>query len=243
MDKESRWLQQRLGRITASELDSIMSASGKIIDGNISYIRRKRWEQNHGFSLPISSYEMEQGKLCEPYAIAWYRENYPQSPIIYSQELEEIPFWTNELVPNFGASPDAFSDDETIVVEMKNVISNSQREFYFDPATSFTEKKAKVWGDHGSQILGQFLAKPSVLVVRLLKYCSQIDDIMQDTDSPLAPWRGMVFEFERKDFESSIAETAERIKLFNAFIASDINPSEFKKGEWYVDDNGKPQKK
>ena len=49
----------------------------------------------------------------------------------------------------------------------------------------------------------------------------------------------MVFEFERRDYEASIAVLAERIKLFNAFIASDINPSEFKKGEWFVDENGK----
>ena len=239
MTKEDKWKEKRLGLITASELDSIMSASGKIIDGNIDYVRSKRFERNHGFSLPVSSRAMEIGKQAEPYAVEWYRANYPQSPIIYSQELPEIPFWTNPVVPDFGASPDAFSADEMIVVEIKTTVGNSTIEFFFDPATSFVEKKARVWKEHGDQILGQFLSNPKVLIIRLLKYCPCNDDILQDTDSPLAPWRGMVFEFERKDYEASISVLAERIKLFNAFIASDINPSEFKKGEWYVDENGK----
>ena len=239
MTKEDQWKQKRLGLITASELGSIMSASGKIIDGNIDYIRSKRFERNHGFSLPVSSRAMEIGKASEPYAVEWYRANYQQSPIIYSQDLPEIPFWTNPDVPGFGASPDAFSADEMVVLEIKTTVGNSTIEFFFDPATSFAEKKARVAKEHLDQILGQFLSNPKVLIIRLLKYCPCNDDILQDTDSPLAPWRGMVFEFERKDYEASIAETAERIKLFNAFIASDMNPSEFKKGEWFVDENGK----
>lgn len=244
MDKETAWKQKRLGLITASELAALDSKSGKIGETALSYIRSKRWERNHGFSLPVSSYAMELGHICEPYAIEWYRANYPQSKIIYAQEVPEaIPFWTNPAVPNFGASPDAFSPDEMIVVEVKNVVSNGQREFYFDPATSFLEKKAKAWDEHGAQIVGEMLSNPKVILVRLLKYCAQIDDVLQDTDSPLAPWRGIVFEFERKDYEASLAVLAERIKLFNAFIASDINPSEFKKGEWYVDDNGQLLKK
>lgn len=236
MDKEQKWLAQRLGKITASELGNITSASGKIIDGNIDYIRAKRFERNHGFALPVSSRAMEIGKQQEPYAVAWYRENYPQSKIVYSQELPEIPFWTNPLVPNFGASPDAFSSDEVIVVEFKCTVGNSTIEFFFDPATSFVEKKARVAKEHLDQILGQFVSNEKVGLIRLVKYCPCNDDIIQDLDSPLAPWRGLVFEFERRDYESSIAEMAKRIRLFDAFISSGINPAEFKKGEWSVVD-------
>lgn len=244
MDKEQKWLQKRLGLITASELAALDSKSGKIGETALSYIRSKRWERNHGFSLPVSSYAMELGHICEPYAIEWYRANYPQSKIIYAQEVPEaIPFWTNPAVPNFGASPDAFSPDEMIVVEVKNVVSNGQREFYFDPATSFLEKKAKAWDEHGAQIVGEMLSNPKVILVRLLKYCAQIDDVLQDTDSPLAPWRGLVFKFARKDFEASIEKMKRRIILFDKMIDAPINPSEFKKGEWYVDDNGQLLKK
>lgn len=239
MDREQKWLARRLGKITASELSSITSASGKIIDGNIDYIRSKRFERNHGFALPVSSRAMELGKQNEPIAVAWYRENYRFSNIIYSQELPEIPFWENPDIPNFGASPDAFSSDEIIVLEVKNVISNGQIEFYFDPSTSFTEKKARVVKEHMDQILGQFVSNPKVQLIRLLKYCAPNDDIIADLDSPMDPWRGIVFEFERRDYLASIDDMAERINLFNAFISSDINPSEFKKGDWFVDDNGK----
>ena len=98
MTKEEKWLKRRIGMITASELGSITSASGKIIDGNIDFIRKVRWERNHGFALPIFARTMEIGKENEPLAIEWYRANFPDQKIIYSQELPEIPFWTNPLV-------------------------------------------------------------------------------------------------------------------------------------------------
>lgn len=235
MNKESEWKRARLGKITASELSGIMSASGKIIDGNVSFIRKVRFERNHGFSLPVSSYAMEQGKIREPMAVEWYRANFPEQKIIYSQELPAIPFWENPDVPNFGASPDAFTEDESVVVEIKNVVSNGQIEFYFDMHTSYEEKKFAASKEHLDQILGQWISNPKVQTVRLLKYCAQNDDILEDFDSPLEPWRGMVFNFNREDYGASIAEMVERINLFNAFISSDINPSEFKKGEWYVE--------
>lgn len=236
MDREQKWLAQRLGKITASELGSITSASGKIIDGNIDYIRAKRWERNHGFSLPVSSRTMEIGKEQEPYAIEWYRKHNPYVKLIYSQELSEIPFWVNPLVPNFGASPDAFTEDEMIVVEVKCCVGNSTIEFFFDPDTSFEEKLARVAKEHMDQILGQFISNPKVQVVRLIKYCPQNDDILQDTDSPLAEWRGLVFEFERRFYEQSIMDTIERINLFDAMISSGNNPSEFKKDQWCLVD-------
>lgn len=239
MTKEDKWLKRRIGMITASELGSITSASGKIIDGNIDFIRKVRWERNHGFSLPVTSRAMEIGKENEPLAIAWYRANYPDEKIIYSQELAEIPFWTNPDVPSFGASPDAFTEDETMVVEIKNVVGNSTIEFFFDPCTSYTDKLARVAKEHIDQILGQFISNPKVQKIRLVKYCAQNDDIMEDTDSPLAPWRGIVFDFERDGNEAVIADMIERIRLFNAFIASDMNPADLKKGAWGVDDEGK----
>lgn len=241
--KEDIWLNKRLGKITASELGSITSASGKIIDGNLDYIRSKRFERRHGFSLPVSSRAMELGKLNEPLAVAWYREHHPYVKFVYSQELSEIPFWENPNIPDFGASPDAFTEDEMVVLEVKCVVGNSSIEFYFDTATSYEEKKARVVKEHLDQIIGQFISNPKVGIVRLLKYCPQNDDILMDTDSPLATWRGQVFDFDRKYYEDSIAEMTDRINLFNAFIASDINPSDFKCGEWYLDNEGKLRKK
>lgn len=236
MDREERWLQKRLGLITASELGQITSKSGKIIDGNLSYIRSKRWERRHGFTHPVSARPMEIGNEQEPYIAEWCRTNLPElGTIVYSKELPEIPFWVAEDCP-LGASPDAYVPDESIVLEFKTLVGNTAIEFFGDEDTSYEEKKLAVWGDHGDQILGQFISNPKVQEIWLVKYIYQDDDIMRDTDSPLAPWRGLVFKFARKDFEASIADMRNRIVIFDAMIDSHVNPSDFKKGEWSVKD-------
>lgn len=235
MNKEERWLQQRLGLITASELGQITSASGKIIDGNLSYIRSKRWERRHGFTHPISSRPMEIGNEQEPYIAEWCRANLGMGEIVYSKELPEIPFWISEECP-LGASPDAYTTDESTVLEFKTLVGATAIEFFGDEDTSYEEKKIAVWKDHGDQLLGQFLSNKKVREIILVKYIYQDDDIMKDTDSPNAPWRGIVFRFARADYAASIEEMRNRIVLFDAMIDSHVNPSEFKKGEWKVQD-------
>lgn len=242
MTKEQKWLDRRLGMITASELGSITSASGKIIDGNLSYIRSKRWERRHGFSHPVSSRPMEIGNEQEPYAVEWCRRNLGFPAIVYSKDLEEIPFWVAPDCP-LGASPDAFTPDESIVFEIKTLVGATAIEFFGDEYTSYEEKKALVVKDHGDQILGQFLSNPKVEEIWLVKYIYSDDDIVKDTDAPDAPWRGLVFKFKRIDYEESIAAMRERVVLFNAMIDAPLNPSEFKKGEWSVLSDGELVKK
>ena len=235
MNREDRWLQKRLGMITASELSQITSASGKIIDGNLSYIRAKRWERRHGFSHPTSARAMEIGNEQEPYIAEWCRNNLGFQSIIYSKELPELPFWLSKECP-MGASPDAYVPSERLVFEFKTLVGATAIEFFGDDFTSYEEKKLAVLKDHGDQILGQFLSNDNVEEIWLVKYIYQDDDIMKDTDSPNAPWRGIVFKFERKDFQESIREMRDRIILIDAMIDSEINPSEFKKGVWAVID-------
>lgn len=235
MGKEENWLKRRLGMITASELSNITSASGKIIDGNLSYIRTKRFERKHGFSHPVSSRPMEIGHEQEPMIVEWCRKNLEIGEILYSQDFAEIPFWVAPDCP-VGASPDAFTPDETVVIECKTLVGATAIEFYADEYTSYEEKKLQVWKDHGEQILGQFLSNPKVESIWLVKYIYQDDDIMRDLDSPLAPWRGLVFKFDRKDYESSIEEMKERIILFDKMIDAPVNPSDFKVGTWSVKD-------
>lgn len=92
-----------------------------------------------------------------------------------------------------------------------------------------------VWKDHGNQLCGQWISNPNIEEIWLVKYIYQEDDIMEDTDSPDAPWRGIVFRFDRKDYLESIKNMKERIILFDAFIDSDRNPSDFKVGKWSVE--------
>jgi len=235
MDKEQKWLQKRLGMITASELGQITSASGKIIDGNLSYIRAKRWERKHGFTHPVSARAMEIGNEQEPMIFQWAVENLGLGELIYSKDLPEIPFWIATNCP-VGASPDAFTPDNKIVLEFKTLVGATSIEFFGDDYTSYEEKKLAVWKDHGDQILGQFISNSAVEEIWIIKYIYQDDDIIKDTDSPLAPWRGLVFKFARKDYEASIDEMKHRILLFDKMIDAHVNPAEFKKGEWSVVD-------
>lgn len=238
MNKEDIWLKKRLGMITASELGQITSASGRIIDGNLSYIRAKRWERKHGFSHPVTARAMDIGNEQEPYAFLWAERNLGLYGLLYSKNLHEIPFWTAPDCP-LGASPDAFTPDERIVVEIKTLVGNTAIEFFGDEYTPYEEKKLAVWKDHGPQILGQFISNPKVEEVWLVKYIYQDDDIIDDRDAIDAPWRGIVFKFKRSDYEESIKEMKGRIRLIDVMIDEPVNPSEFKSGKWYVTSDGK----
>lgn len=243
MDKEHKWRLKRCGYLTASMLSDITSKSGKIIDGTVTAIRSKRFERRYGYPLQVSSRTMEIGTQNEPYVIEWFRNQYPNVPIIYSQEVESgIPFWTVDWA-KFGASPDAFTEDERIIIDCKTVVSNSNIEFFADEYTPLEEKKAKVWDEHGDQILGLFLSKPKAEEVWIVKhiYCDEFNDF--EPSDPLAPWRGIVFVFKRKDYTESLAEMKDRIILIDKMIDAPISPSEFKKGDWMVDKDGKLKQK
>lgn len=225
-NREKIWKAKRLGVITASELDCLMSASGKIIDSNIAYVRRKRFERTHKFAYPVFGRALEIGREMEKYACAWYRENYPLNEIVYAQELEEVPFWKVDWA-DFGASPDAFSPDHGLIVEFKTLVGNSNIEFFSDDRTSYEEKRSLVLKEHGAQIMGQFLSEPAAKEAHLVKYVPQSDDVDEDIDSPLAPWRGTLFTFKREDFD--LEELKKRIKFFDLFIDSDYDAKMLKK--------------
>lgn len=225
MTKEQIWQRERCGYLSASMISDIVSKSGKITQGVQSAIRAKRFERKHGYPLPVSSRPMEIGKANEPYAVAWFRANRPDIPIIYSQDLPKIPFWTVDWA-RFGASPDAFSEDESIVVEFKTLVSNTNVEFYSDEYTPYEAKMMDAWNEHGPQILGQFLSNPKVQTIYLVKHVPQDDNNDFDFDSPTAPWRGHVFEFKRESYTKSLEELKKRICLIDALIDSDLNPFE-----------------
>jgi hypothetical protein len=225
MDKEQVWKSKRLGCISASELNDLFSRSGKVTEANIDYIRKKRFHRKHKFELPINGRALEIGREMEHDAVEWLRANYTSLDIVYSQELDEIPFWRVEWA-KFGASPDCFTSDERIVFEIKNCVGNDTVYFFDDEYTNEEEKRVEVYKEHGNQIAGQFLSNPKVEEIWLVKYIYQRDDIMEDIDSPLETWRGKVFKFKRDDFELDAMK--DRIILFDNFIDSTDSPSVLK---------------
>lgn len=225
MDKELEWKKERVGLITASELGGIMSASGKIIDSNLDYVRKKRFERSRRFSLPVNGRALDVGHEQEPYAVRWFKANHPEREIIYSQDCDKIPFWKVDWA-NFGASPDCFSPDESFVLEIKSVVGNTNLEFFADFYTSYEDKRAYVLKEHGDQLAGQFLSNEKVQEIWLLKYLYQRDEIDEDTDSPLATWRGIIFKFKREEFD--LKRYKDRIVLFDTFIDSLYDPKVMK---------------
>ena len=218
--KEYEWKAKRLGRITASELGDVVSLSGKITEANIDYIRHKRFERRHRFVYPVRCANFDIGNEQEPYAIGWLRNHYPELDIKYAQEFDEIPFWTVGW-SYFGASPDAFLEDESIGFEIKTLCSIKATEFYADPSVPYEEKESSVLKDHAPQIMGQFLSNEKVKEIWLVKYIYQHDDCDEDRDSPYADWRGLVFKFKREDFD--LESLRSRIIMFDQFINSDVD--------------------
>jgi hypothetical protein len=98
--------------------------------------------------------------------------------------------------------------------------------FFGDDYTTYEEKRAEVFKEHGNQIAGQFLSNDKVEEIWLVKYIYQRDDVMEDVDSPVEPWRGIVFKFKREDFD--LEAMKDRIILFDKFIDSKDSPSMLK---------------
>lgn len=236
MDREYEWMKKRCGRITASELGDLTSASGRIIDGNVAYIRKKRWERRHGFALPVSSKTMEVGNDTEPVIFQWVKANIdPEGGrYVYSKDEAQIPIWIPQGMPCFSASPDAYTEDHRVILEFKTLVGNEQTEFYMDERTSYAEKAARASKEHLPQVLGLLMSEPKAERVRLVKYAPQRDEVMDDLDSPLAPWRGVVFDFLRSDYLFDLARMEQLVRMFDRMIDSDVNPSSFKNG-WSYD--------
>lgn len=96
------WLQLRLGIVTASELDALVSPTGKIRTGEgvQTYLCKKLAERWTGAPLPsFKSHEMEQGQLLEPEVLATIE-------LTLELDLERIGFITTDD-GRFGCSPDA----------------------------------------------------------------------------------------------------------------------------------------
>lgn len=229
-EKEREWLNRRAGFISASELHNLFSASGKFIDGMVDYCRHKRFERKHGYVIPFTSRAMEIGKEQERYAYEWLKANVDElkDSLLYAQDQSEIPFWT---VPDlhFGASPDTFTIDRRIIVEIKTVVGIGETEYWDDDTIPYDEKRDLVLREHGAQLAGQLLSSPVTEEIWLVKYLYQNDDIDKDMDSPVAPWRGWLFKFHRDQFD--LDALYDRIADFDAMIDSRRNLVELK-NEW-----------
>lgn len=108
----AEWLAVRAGIPTASELDQLISPTGKLRTGDMpnTYLCRKLAERWTGY--PLQSYSggaMEQGSILEDEAIPWYEAT-------HRVDLQRPGFLTNDY-GSFGCSPDAMLADRGLEIK------------------------------------------------------------------------------------------------------------------------------
>lgn len=235
--KERQWHLKKIGKFSASCADDLLSASGKWIQGNISYLLEIQYQrETNEPKPPVSSRQMTLGKENEPYAIEWLRANYPKMDIRhcdadFTDKVFEEPY--PDLM--FGASPDAFLvknfDQRSEIVynedfkkhikaliEVKCLVGREETLRYMSSIIPYNTKRERAKKDHGNQMAAQMFAYPEIDLIYLLKYLPQIDDNEFDLRSVLDPSRGVLFEFSRDDLSVDIDIYAKRVRFADEWL-------------------------
>jgi predicted phage-related endonuclease len=104
----SEWFQLRLGIVTASEVDSLITPKWKIKEGAgvDTYLYRKLAEKALNYSPDqLETFAMDQGKLIETVAIPWYEFE-------TGKKVRRVGFCTTDD-SRAGCSPDGLLEDGT----------------------------------------------------------------------------------------------------------------------------------
>ena len=214
MDK---WRQKRIGCISASRLDDLMT-KGRGKDWGqtaISYLYQIEMERYLN-EPPINrdAPALRFGRENEQYAVEWLKENFSENIRYYETDFDEKPFITVDWA-RFGATPDVDIPDGNgfpeKIVEIKTTFSDGAIYDYFSPTKPYEKKRILALKEHRNQMAGQLLACPTCKTIYILKYNPQRDDTEWDLRSPLDTSRGIMFEFKREEFGTYLDEVKDRI--------------------------------
>lgn len=100
------WAAARLGVVTASEIDALVSPEGKVRtgEGPRSYLYKKLCERVLGFANSGGSWSTEQGQVLEMEAAPWYN-------FTYNAKIQHVGFITTDD-GRCGASPDGLLGED-----------------------------------------------------------------------------------------------------------------------------------
>ena len=244
--KEEKWLKERIGFISASEVDKLMSKSGKWTQGNITYlykIQRQRFLKEP--APPVFSRIMQIGTENEPYAVEWMRVNMGWTVVHCDKDLSEKVFVKTDW--GLGSSPDAYLSNSikrtelgniiclTIeaLIEIKCVVGEEATNYYFSPTVPFEKKRLRAFDEHRDQMAAQLLTHPSVNTIYLMKYDPQDDENPWDLRPVLDESRGLLFKFSRDEFGSYLDEMKERVTFANDYLNSGRDLDDIQK-EWEI---------
>jgi len=105
---ELEWFRLRIGKVTASELDNLISPLWKEREGEMpkTYLYKKLAEKWTGHALPgFTSHATEQGNIKEEKAIPWFRFEYEHLSV------KQVGFVESDDGLS-GCSPDALIGDD-----------------------------------------------------------------------------------------------------------------------------------
>ena len=201
-ERESRWKQKRIGKITSSNLDKLMNLSkdGRIkTKAGIDYLLEIQHQKDTGCdSEEVYAKAMQWGKALEEEALYYYNKITGNSVISGTHGFDEVLFVDN-IIKGFGDSPDGVTADRKGVVEIKcpyngsNHLRNCALQSYHDGCDYF-------W-----QCMGHMI-DPQVEWCDFVSYDPRYEDGHPD--------KIKIIRINRSDVQSRIDILTEKIKFW-----------------------------
>ncbi len=201
-ERESRWKQKRIGKITSSNLDKLMNLTkdGRIkTKAGIDYLLEIQHQKDTGCdSEEVYAKAMQWGKALEEEALFYYNKITGNSVISGTHGFDEVLFVDN-IVEGFGDSPDGVTANRNGVVEIKcpyngsNHLRNCALQSYHDGCDYF-------W-----QCMGHMI-DPQVEWCDFVSYDPRYEDGHPD--------KIKIIRINRSDVQSRIDILTEKIKFW-----------------------------
>ena len=201
-ERESRWKQKRIGKITSSNLDKLMNLTkyGRIrTKAGIDYLLEIQHQKDTGCdSEETFAKAMQWGNALEDEALYYYNKITGNNVISGKHGFDEILFVDN-IIEGFGDSPDGVTTDRKGVVEIKcpyngaNHLRNSALQSYHDGCDYF-------W-----QCMGHMI-DPQVEWCDFVSYDPRYEDGHPD--------KIKIIRINRSDVQSRIDILTEKIKFW-----------------------------
>ena len=201
-ERESRWKQKRIGKITSSNLDKLMNLTkdGRIkAKAGIDYLLEIQHQKDTGCdSEEVFAKAMQWGKALEEEALFYYNKMTGNNVISGTHGFDEVLFVDN-IIEGFGDSPDGVTADRKGVVEIKcpyngsNHLRNCALQSYHDGCDYF-------W-----QCMGHMI-DPQVEWCDFVSYDPRYEDGHPD--------KIKIIRINRSDVQSRIDILTEKIKFW-----------------------------
>lgn len=201
-ERESRWKQKRIGKITSSNLDKLMNLTkdGRIkTKAGIDYLLEVQHQKDTGCdSEETFAKAMQWGKALEEEALFYYNKITGNNVISGTHGFDEVLFVDN-IIEGFGDSPDGVTVDRKGVVEIKcpyngaNHLRNCALQSYHDGCDYF-------W-----QCMGHMI-DPRVEWCDFVSYDPRYEDGHPD--------KIKIIRINRSDVQSRIDILTEKIKFW-----------------------------